>query len=111
MCPTSSTESEQITVNCFEEHLLSGVKRYESTDIRLNTSKMIQRDTFDAFIVQTVHYRANITEEQQPSIAISCAGPIEKAIGFTFDGLVAPFYRILMLLVRFTLPTTYAKSA
>jgi len=69
-----------------------------------------ERDTIEGCIIGVVKEVAHIHEAKKPGMG-RCTGTVHDAVGGGLDSLVATFCRVLLLLVRFTLPVTNDQSA
>ena len=47
----------------------------------------------------------HIAQAEQPAVG-RCSSPIEDSVGPCLDGPIAPLRRILILMIRFRMPTT-----
>ena len=60
---------------------------------------------FQRFTRNVIEYITQKTHAEQPTVG-RCSSPLENGVGPCIDGLITPLRRILILLIRFRMPTT-----
>ena len=80
------------------------VEPKEHTDVDGGASESSDGDVIDGVIPSAGHEEADVDETQQPCVAWGTSA-VHDPIGHAFDSLNPTFSRVLLLLVRLTLPT------
>ena len=83
---------------------LPPVKTEEGTDVRCASSQKLEWNSFDGDTIGMVEEETNIHHGQEPG-AGRRPRTVKKCICGALDGLKTAFSRVLLLLVRLTLPT------
>jgi hypothetical protein len=80
------------------------VKTYQGTDVISRTHGHANRDIINCFTACVVEQEAHIHETKKPSVRWS-PRVVKDRVAQSFDVLVLAFSRVLMLLMRLTLPS------
>ena len=100
----------KICIIDFVIDLLPKVETEQRTNIGRRTIEFPHRHVFDILAIRVVQEITHVKKTKKPSVVRSTSS-IHNNIGTHFYRLDATLSRILMLLLRFTLPVTNAQSS
>ena len=87
----------------FAVNFLPEVKTEQRTDVIGDTSEGNDGDLADGGIIHVVQEQANVEEGKEPGVR-RCIDTVHEAVDCILHSLPATLSRVLLLLVRFTLP-------
>ena len=97
---------ETLVVGCVITRLIKCV-HHENINVRCDTIKFSERDLpFQRFTRDVIEKVTHIAHAKQPAVC-RCSSPVEDGVGSCFDGPIVPYRRVLILVIRFRMPTTY----